>query len=161
MEYFARNDSKIVLAKSICEVVATSTVSVVLFERARGGGLTTLVWRSGLDSASPIARRCQVARIKAGSREPGAARSMHSAVPPALARPRSTRGPVAGNNSEDSCTHAGGGKGQLGHSGRLKVETDSDPPAVLSTSMCRTTHVAMGCHLQVVWLVYCRPLAAT
>ena len=27
MEYFARNDSKIVLAKSICEVVATSMVS--------------------------------------------------------------------------------------------------------------------------------------
>jgi hypothetical protein len=32
------------------------------------------------------------------------------------------------------------------HSGRLKVETDSDPPAVLSTSMCRTTPVATGCH---------------
>ena len=86
---------------------------------------------------------------------------MYSAVSPALGRPRSARGPVAGNNSEDSCIHAEGGKGQLGHSGRLKVETDSDPPAVLSTSMCRTTPVAMGCHLQVVWLVYCRPLAAT
>jgi hypothetical protein len=60
-----------------------------------------------------------------------------------------------------SCIHAEGEKGQLGHSWRLKVETDSDPPAVLSTSMCRTTPVAMGCHLQVVWLVYCRPLAAT
>ena len=86
---------------------------------------------------------------------------MYSAVSPALARPRSARGPVAGNNSEDSCIHAEGENGQLGHSGRLKVETDSDPPAVLSTSMCRTTPVAMGCHLQVVWLVYCRPLAAT
>jgi hypothetical protein len=51
---------------------------------------------------------------------------------------------VAGNNSEDSYIHAEGEKGQLGHSGRLKVETDSDPPAVLSTSMCRTTPVAMG-----------------
>jgi hypothetical protein len=39
---------------------------------------------------------------------------------------------VAGNNSEDSCIHAEGKKGQLGHSGRLKVETDSDLPAVLS-----------------------------
>jgi hypothetical protein len=37
---------------------------------------------------------------------------------------------VAGNNSEDSCIHAESEKGQLGHSGRLKVETDSDPPAV-------------------------------
>jgi hypothetical protein len=52
----------------------------------------------------------------------------HSAVPPALARPRAARGPVAGNNSEGPCIHAEGEKGQLGHSGRLKVETDSDPP---------------------------------
>ena len=37
MEYFARNDSKIVLAKSICEVVLPPRSAVVLFERARGG----------------------------------------------------------------------------------------------------------------------------
>jgi hypothetical protein len=54
---------------------------------------------------------------------------------------------VAGSSSEDSCIHVEGKKGQLGHSGRLKVETDSNPPAVLSTSMCRTTPVAMGCVL--------------
>jgi hypothetical protein len=45
----------------------------VLFKRERGGGwgedLATLVWRSGLDSASEIARRCQVARSKAGTSE--------------------------------------------------------------------------------------------
>ena len=38
MEYLARNDSKIVLAKSICEVVLPPRSAVVLFERARGGG---------------------------------------------------------------------------------------------------------------------------
>jgi hypothetical protein len=69
---------------------------------------------------------------------------MHSAVSPALGRPRSARGPVAGNNSEGSCIHAEGENGQLGHSGRLmEVEIDSDPPAVLSASMCRTTPVAI------------------
>jgi len=69
MEDLARNDSKIVLAKSICEVVLPPRSAVVLFERARGGwggeDLATSAWRSGLDSASPITRRCQVARIKA------------------------------------------------------------------------------------------------
>ena len=69
MEYFARNDSKIVLAKSICEVVLPPRSAVVLFERAIrgvGGGedLATSAWRSGLDSASDIARRCQQARSK-------------------------------------------------------------------------------------------------
>ena len=44
----------------------------MLFKRARGVGvwgedLTALVWRSGPDSASEIARRCQVARSKAGT----------------------------------------------------------------------------------------------
>jgi hypothetical protein len=66
---------------------------------------------------------------------------MHDTGSRALVRPRAARGAVAGNNSEDSCIHAEGKKGQLGNSGRLKVETDSDPPAVLSTSMCRTTPV--------------------
>ena len=73
MEYFARNDSKIVLAKSICEVVLPPRSAVVLFERARGGGwgedLATSAWRSGLDSAYANARRGQVARSKAGSCE--------------------------------------------------------------------------------------------
>ena len=73
MECFARKDSKIVLAKSICEVVLPPWPAVVLFKRARGVGcgedLTALVWRSGPDSASEIARRCQVARSKAGSSE--------------------------------------------------------------------------------------------
>jgi hypothetical protein len=47
--------------------------AVVLFERERGWGwgedLATSAWRSGLDSAPPIARRGQVARSKAGSSE--------------------------------------------------------------------------------------------
>jgi hypothetical protein len=39
MEYFARNNLKIMLQKSICEVVATSMArAFVLFERERGGG---------------------------------------------------------------------------------------------------------------------------
>jgi hypothetical protein len=38
MEYFARNHSKIMLQKSICEVVATSWSAFVLFERERGVG---------------------------------------------------------------------------------------------------------------------------
>jgi hypothetical protein len=58
--------------KCICEVATTSVVRILLFERERGGGggdLATSVWRSGPDSASSIARRCQVARSKAGSCE--------------------------------------------------------------------------------------------
>jgi hypothetical protein len=44
----------------------------VLFEREGGGGgedLATRVWRSGIDSATPNARRGQIARSKAGSSE--------------------------------------------------------------------------------------------
>jgi hypothetical protein len=48
------------LPKCICEVATTSVVrAFMLFERERGGGgggedLATRVWRSGLNSASPV-----------------------------------------------------------------------------------------------------------
>jgi hypothetical protein len=101
--------------------------------------------------SSPRALQRCTGEHQPGRARPRVARPMHDMGSRALVRPRAARGAVAaGNNSGDSCIHAEGEKGQLGHSGRLKVEIDSGPPAVLSTSMCRTAPVATGYHLQVV-----------
>ena len=96
MEYFARNDSKIVLHKSICEVAATSMVSSCCLS-GQGGGVRG---GPGHVSMAKWARFCicnrqempGIARIKAGSCEVYAFRGLSRVG----TTPIRSRGPVAG-----------------------------------------------------------------
>jgi hypothetical protein len=96
----------------------------------RGGGGVGATDITGKRGACNLASsRSPGDASKLGAR-PRAPMAMQPTASHALVRPRAARGVVAGNKSEDSCTHDQGEMGRSGHCWRLEIETGSTPSRV-------------------------------